>query len=304
VSDAPASFDPLQHPSAFLRPLQLSAISAWVQHIPFAFVLAELCRPRLFVELGASHGDSYCAFCQAFVHHQIPARAFAVDTWKGDPQEGFYDPNVLQMLRAYHDPLYGNFSTLLQMDFDSAQPQIPDASIDLLHIDGLHSYEAVRHDFEHWSPKLSDRAVVLFHDTAVHDPGFGVHQLWAELAPMYPHFEFPHGYGLGMLAVGAKAPPPLLDASARANPRISEYFATLAHRVEVLRTLMTVMAQVHHQQSMLDDWRRQIGEPVIPGDHSLATAFANPPAFVHAVTQDLQKLAIADLEERKSYPSG
>ena len=36
--------------------------------------------------------------------------------------------------------------------------------IDFLFIDGDHSYDGVRTDVEAWFPKLSERALVLFHD--------------------------------------------------------------------------------------------------------------------------------------------
>lgn len=53
---------------------------------------------------------------------------------------------------------------------------------------------------------MSERGIVLFHDTMVRESTFGVHKLWAEISRDAPHFNFEHGYGLGLLATGEEQP--------------------------------------------------------------------------------------------------
>ena len=61
-----ATFDIGAHRICFAFPRLITEVSSWHGHIPFAFLCAELLRPRTFVELGSFKGDSYCAFNQAF----------------------------------------------------------------------------------------------------------------------------------------------------------------------------------------------------------------------------------------------
>jgi len=202
--------------SSFITPKFIPAVTAWIGHAPFAFWLVENFKPNNIIELGTHFGFSYFCFCQQVASLKLPTRCVAVDTWTGDEHAGFYDESVFNKVRDINATSYSSFSSLLRMTFDDAIDNFPDGSIDLLHIDGRHQYEDVKHDFETWRPKLSNRSVVLFHDTQVRERDFGVFRFWPEISKKFPHFEFAHSYGLGVLGFGHDICPalrPLFDAS-------------------------------------------------------------------------------------------
>jgi hypothetical protein len=225
-------FNPLEFPNCARTPKRYNVpVTAWMGHTPFAMWLVGAVKPRLFVELGTHWGVSYCAFCQAVKELRLPTTCYAVDSWQGDPHASFYSSDVFDDLQKHHSNEYGLFSELIRRTFDEALERFQDNSIDLLHIDGYHGYEAVKHDFETWLPKMSERGIVLFHDIEVRDrDGFGVWRFWDEIKHEYPSFEFYHCYGLGVLAVGGVVPEgvqPLLDAPMAEADRIRAYFRNL-----------------------------------------------------------------------------
>jgi GT2 family glycosyltransferase len=242
--------------AALQLPQRLTDVRSWHGHAPFAAWCIEYLRPRVFVELGTHKGDSYVAFCQTVEALGMDTACYAVDTWQGDEHSGLYGDEVFDELRRFHDERYGRFSRLVRSTFDDALGQFPDGGIDLLHIDGLHTYEAVQHDFEAWLPKLSERGVVLLHDTNVRERDFGVWRLFDDLSRRYPHFSFLHSHGLGVLAVGERAPDPIRHVRA--------LFARLGDIVMVASERNLLSRQLAEAQSRLaeesDRLSRQVAE--------------------------------------------
>ena len=176
---------PLLYPPSHETPY-----SAWKGYRGFAQRLIKALQPEVFVELGVHAGDSYFTIVEA-MH---VGKAYGVDTWTGDEHAGFYDDGIWNMVQDVNKQ-YPN-STLLRMPFDEAASLIQD-DINLLHIDGLHTYEAVKHDFETWEPKVTD--VILLHDICVpENPDFGVWKLWEEIKNDMC-VEFHHCHGLAVL---------------------------------------------------------------------------------------------------------
>jgi len=267
-------------PSAFRLPERLVG-SAWHGHAPFAAWLIEGQRPQSLVELGTHAGFSYLCFCEAVRTAGLRTQCTAVDTWRGDEHAGFYDESIFADLERYHSVRYSAFSRLLRMTFDEAADHVPDGSVDLLHIDGRHRYEDVSADFESWRPKLSDRAIVLFHDTTVRERDFGVHQFWSEVSAQRPHFEFLHGHGLGVLGIGSALPARTVALfEANDNP----------HRRAVIRACYQRLGM-----AVIDRWEKTVAEQRLVDAHRIA-AEANQRAVMQTAEADqLRKTLAAQL---------
>jgi hypothetical protein len=162
-----------------------------------------------------------------------------VDTWRGDEHTDAYDESVYMDVLAHNESRYSGFSELLRMRFEEALDRFDDESIDLLHIDGYHTYEAIKGDFESWYPKVRPGGVILLHDVVARLLDFGAWRYWSELAPTQETFLFKHGFGLGVLRKpGANIPDrPLLqmlfssDESVRARLRVFYTHASEHHEL-------------------------------------------------------------------------
>lgn len=208
----------------------VGATPAWIEHMPFAAWIVSAHRPRCFVELGTHYGNSYFAIVQAIDDERMDCRAFAVDTWQGDEHSGLYGAEVFEAVDGHNRQYYSHFSTLVRSTFDDAVEHFGDGEVDLLHIDGHHTYESVKQDYETWLPKLSEAAVVLFHDIAVRERDFGVHRLWDEVSSAHPAFAFDHGHGLGVAGIGPDQTGPLRALYGLENSRAAackEVFASI-----------------------------------------------------------------------------
>lgn len=280
-------FNPLDHPISFTYPSRIAS-SGWLGHVPFAFYLIDVLRPKSIVELGTHHGVSYCAFCQGVKELDLETRCYAIDSWQGDSHSGLYESDVLSELEEHHNPKYDGFSQLIQSNFDDALGYFADHTFDLLHIDGFHTYEAVKQDFEKWLPKLSDRGVVLFHDINVRELGFGVWKFWEELKPGLPHFEFVHSNGLGVLAIGERYPAKLnelFQCSAEEAIKIRSFFASLGARIELTEDLNEIKRTAHLQSDDLIRMQDQI-------ERSEGEIVSIRAGFEAQLARDLKELAV------------
>jgi glycosyltransferase involved in cell wall biosynthesis len=229
-----AKFNPLDYPISFSYPLRLTA-TAGAAHVSFAMTVVDLLRPRTIVELGTTDGVLYCALCQAVRELRLDALCYGISNVHvesdGDskPLASFAD------WRKAHDDLYAGFSQLLTEATDHPVELFDQESVDLLHLNDSLSYESARNEFAAWLPKLSRKSVVLLSDTNVHQGTPGITKLWEELKRDYPHFEFGHGSGLGVLAVGTDVPEEIRLLLATREPELSlvrEFFRQQGQRLK------------------------------------------------------------------------
>ena len=172
----------------------------WEGHRDFVYDLINFVKPKLITELGSQYGCSLFTFCQSVKDNNLDTKIRAVDMWSGDIGAPDTGEEVFALVNKIKDAYFSNLDIkLYQMRFDDALPDFEDGSIDILHIDGGHTFEDVDHDLKTWLPKLAEDGIILFHDVYSDiDDGSCVH--WRETKKKYSNFfDFEHSCGLGIL---------------------------------------------------------------------------------------------------------
>jgi len=165
-------------------------------------------RPKTVLEIGSAKGGTLFVWCQmadpqaTVVSIDLPGGAF------GGGYEGDRIP-IMRRLKQNQQRLH-----LLRADSHRYETRhqveeiLKNGKIEFLFIDGDHSYEGVKQDFEMYSPLVRSGGIIGFHDI-VEAPlatGGEVSRFWNEIRPRFRHRELvadrTHaGYGIGLLFV-------------------------------------------------------------------------------------------------------
>lgn len=167
--------------------------SAWKGHRKFADWLIRHMKPKQVVDLGVDFGYSTFVFAKAA--REIGAgRITGVDLFLGDEQTG--DRDTHQIVLGLVDQFQFDNIEIIKAEFGELASRWT-RKIDILHIDGLHTYDAVSSDFNNWAKFVRKSGVVLFHDINVPLPGYEVVEFFRELKGGYKLY-FMHSFGLGI----------------------------------------------------------------------------------------------------------
>lgn len=220
----------------------------WAGHKYFAYDLVRNFKPKRIVELGTHLGCSLFSFAQAVYDGKINTKLDAVDTWQGDKHSRLYGENILSRVKEIKAACYPNLDiNLVRKTFDQASYDYPNNTIDLLHIDGLHTYRIVKHDFETWLPKVKQNGIILLHDTAVRKWGFGVYKLFDQIKQSYKTLEFTHSYGLGVIFKDAQC----FTKLEKIFPSLNYFYTQQAEKSQLIWDL-------NKQSSLVSKYKKQL----------------------------------------------
>ena len=307
----------VEQPSATFRPAVLlgGAPSPRAGHLPFASDLIAALKPSLIVELGVQYGDTYLGFCQLVTEHSLTCACYGVDTWrsgKGSAAGAMYDA-----VMRHNEAKYRTFSHIVRKSFDDALGQFNPESISILSIDGQRPYDALKHTFDSWLPKVSAGGVVLLSDVTLRGGEAGSWKLWNDLQSRYPHFSFRNNNGLGVMGKSRKdleqTPfmAALFEAPEEQQDRIRRYYSLCSERLE-LAAKLGASGKADAGSSLFQIFRSEAGEyetapelsqvinpgtwinlqlelPNGIGDRALRIDVANRPAVVDITALALRK---------------
>ena len=133
--------------------------SAWL-----LYALTRSYKPEVCVEIGSAQGKSACYIGVALKKNGM-GRLYAIDPhtstdWNDVNSVDSYEIIIRNLRKA---GVSDQVEIVRQFSTDVAKTW--NRPIDILFIDGDHSYEGVKHDWDAFSPHVSPFGIVVFHDT-------------------------------------------------------------------------------------------------------------------------------------------
>jgi len=161
-------------------------------------------KPKTMLEIGTAKGGTLFSITKILPND---AKIISLDMRGGSFGGGY---------AKWRTPLYKSFVSenqklnLLLGDSHSEETLanikhiLGDEKLDFLFIDGDHSYEGVKKDFEMYSPLVRKGGLIAFHDIAEHkfDKTCRVSDLWEELKKKNKHLEIIESKEQGLCGIG------------------------------------------------------------------------------------------------------
>lgn len=162
-----------------LRPERVLAIGSRHGYVPSIIALALKANGSGTLDfVDANYGDTT---------HGVDVAFGGVENWSGDPADKFSRFGLRDAI-SFHIQRSSDFFAACKSKFA------------YIYLDGNHSYEGSRYDFEESLKLATDDALIVLHDVAVVQPGFGVKQMFAELdETRYNKILIPAWPGLGIV---------------------------------------------------------------------------------------------------------
>jgi len=163
--------------NGLIRPMQIKE-----EFVELLKIFKEL-NPKYILEIGTANGGTLFCFCKLA---EDDATIISIDLPEG-PFGGGYPEWKIPIYQAFakkNQKLY-----LLRKDshqqetLEEVKKILNGNHLDFLFIDGDHSYEGVKKDFEMYSPLVRKGGIIAFHDIVKHPPDTGceVGKLWNEI---------------------------------------------------------------------------------------------------------------------------
>ena len=165
-------------------------------------------KPKVILEIGTAKGGTLFLFAQIagpdaiVISIDLPGGRFGGGhpKWMTPIFKSFFKENqeLYLIRRDSHDPLTLNIVKSI----------LADRLVDFLFIDGDHTYEGVKKDFEMYSPLVRRGGIIAFHDIVphdrVHDPhgAVGVPRFWNEIKHSYKYLEIVKDWNQGWAGIG------------------------------------------------------------------------------------------------------